>query len=149
LIIAKKNPKQIKGFNDLKRQDITFVNRQKGSGTRVLLDLELYKRGIDPSKVKGYKHEVDNHLAVAMSVERGEADVGLGIQAAAKSEKLDFISLLKERYDLVIPIKKYKSNSISELMKIITSDEFAEVIANIGGYDTSETGSVSFSSHIS
>jgi molybdate-binding protein/DNA-binding transcriptional regulator YhcF (GntR family) len=149
LIIARNNPKQIKGFDDLRRNGIIFINRQKGSGTRVLLDLELRKLGVESSDVMGYKQEVDTHLAVAMAVSRGEADVGLGIQAAANSDSLDFIPLLKERYDLVIPIEKYKSNSIGELMKIISSKDFEEVIANIGGYDTSETGSISFSSRIS
>lgn len=144
LIVAKNNPKQIKSFDDLRRQDLTLINRQRGSGTRVLLDLELGKLRIESSKVNGYLHEVDTHLAVAMSVSRGEADVGLGIQTAANSDKLNFVPLLKERYDLVIPIKKYKSKSITEIIKIITSKDFEKLISNIGGYDTSQTGSISF-----
>jgi molybdate-binding protein/DNA-binding transcriptional regulator YhcF (GntR family) len=149
LILAKNNPKQIKSFDDLRRHDVTLINRQRGSGTRVLLDFELHKLGIDPSRVKGYKREVDTHLAVAMSVSRGEADIGLGIQAAADSNELDFLPLLKERYDLVIPKEKYRSKAIAALLEIIKSADFKGVVANIGGYDTSQTGSISFSSHIS
>jgi|WetSurMetagenome_2_1015567.scaffolds.fasta_scaffold29929_1 molybdate-binding protein/DNA-binding transcriptional regulator YhcF (GntR family) len=144
LMVAKNNPKHINGFNDLKRDDVTFVNRQKGSGTRVLLDFELRKAGIDPSEVNGYDRETDTHFAVANSVLRGEADVGLGIKAAADASELDFLSIVKERYDLVIPVEKYRVGLIAILLDIATSADFKSVVANVGGYDTSQTGSVTF-----
>ncbi len=144
LMFAKGNPKGISSFNDLGRSDITFVNRQKGSGTRVLLDFELRRHGIDPLRVSGYKHQMDNHLAVAMSISRGEADVGLGIQAAADANELDFLPILRERYDLIIPIENYRSKLITLLLEIVASTDFKTVVANLGGYDTSQTGSVTF-----
>jgi molybdate-binding protein/DNA-binding transcriptional regulator YhcF (GntR family) len=142
LMFARNNPKHIAGFNDLQRNDVTFVNRQKGSGTRVLLDFELRKHGIDPSTVKGYEREMDTHLAVAMSISHSEADVGLGIQAAAQASELDFLPLLKERYDVVIPLEKYNNKPVSALLDIIMDADFKAVVANVGGYDTSQTGSV-------
>ena len=126
LFLAKGNPKRIRSLEDLRRKDITLINRQPGSGTRVLLDFELHKLGIEPSKVNGYKHEVNTHMAVALGISHGEADVGLGIQPAADSNELDFIPLLKEQYDLVIPKEKCKSKAISALLKIIKSCGFQE-----------------------
>jgi putative molybdopterin biosynthesis protein len=144
LMVARGNPENISGFEDLERDDITFVNRQKGSGTRVLLDFELRKHGIDPSRIRGYEHETDTHLAVAMSVSHDKADVGLGIQAAADTNELDFIPLLRERYDLVIPMENYRSKLIAPLLEIVVSTDFKAVVANIGGYDISQTGSTTF-----
>ncbi len=144
LMFAKGNPKGISGFEDLGRSDITFVNRQQGSGTRVLLDFELRKHGIDPLLVKGYKRQVDTHLAVAMSISHSEADVGLGIQAAADANELDFLPILRERYDLIIPIENYRSKLITLLLEIVASTDFKAIVANIGCYDTSQTGSTTF-----
>jgi len=117
-----------------------FVNRQEGSGTRVLLDIELKRHGISPSEVRGYEKELETHLAVAISVAHGEADVGLGIEAVARTCNLGFIPMFKEKYDLVIPVKSYKSQLLSPLLEIIASEDFRKVVANVGGYDTSQTG---------
>ncbi len=144
LMFASGNPKQIKGLEDLRRPDVTIVNRQKGSGTRVLLDLRLRQHGILPSEVKGYGRELDTHLAVATSIARGEADVGLGIEAAANTCDLGFLPLFRERYDLVIPIANYRSKLLSPLLEIIPSEDFKKVVDNAGGYDTSQTGARTF-----
>jgi len=144
LIITKGNPKNITSLEDLKRDDITIINRQKGSGTRVLLDFELRKCGIESSSIKGYEREVDTHLATAISISHGEADVGMGIQAAADSDNLDFIPLSRERYDLVIPFENYRSKLIEPLLETITSPDFKAVVTNMGGYDTSQMGSTAF-----
>lgn len=144
LMLAKNNPKQIEGFYDLQRQDISFVNRQKGSGTRVLLDLELNKRGIPSREVHGYDRELETHIAVATSIAHDEADVGLGIEAAANSCQLGFLPLFRERYDLVIPLENYRGKLLSPLLEIITSDEFIEIVRRVGGYDISETGATTF-----
>jgi molybdate-binding protein/DNA-binding transcriptional regulator YhcF (GntR family) len=143
-IVAKGNPKNILNLEDLKRSDITFVNRQKGSGTRVWLDYKLRELGILPNNIKGYLHELDTHLAVAMSIVRGDADVGLGIQAAANSCNLDFIPATKERFDLVIPIKNYNSATFASLIEIVQGTEFKKVVNEMGGYDTSQTGDTVF-----
>jgi putative molybdopterin biosynthesis protein len=144
LMFAKNNPKQVQGLEDLRRPDITFVNRQKGSGTRVLLDLQLRQHGILPSEVEGYERTLDTHLAVALSIAKSEADAGLGIEAAARACDVDFLPLFRERYDLVIPVEKYKSKLLSPLWEIIASDDFRAVVSNVGGYDTSQTGETSF-----
>ncbi|MFC1933655.1 substrate-binding domain-containing protein [Chloroflexota bacterium] len=144
LMFARSNPKQVKGLEDLGRNDITFVNRQKGSGTRVLLDFQLRQHGILPSDVNGYEQELDTHLAVATSIGRGEADAGLGIEAAAHACGLGFLPLFRERYDLVIPLANYRSQLLSPLLEIINSNEFRNVVSRMGGYDTSETGTVTF-----
>jgi molybdate-binding protein/DNA-binding transcriptional regulator YhcF (GntR family) len=144
LMFAAGNPLQIKGIDDLNRHDITFVNRQNGSGTRVLLDRVLRQNGIKPAEVRGYEHEMDTHLAVAGEIARGKADVGLGIQAAATTCNLGFLRLFRERYDLVIPMENYNSELLKPLLEIIRSDDFRKVINNVGGYDTSETGTTTF-----
>ena len=139
-MLAKGNPKNINKLEDLNRSDINFVNRQKGSGTRVWLDYKLRELGIQPNSINGYKRELDTHLAVAMTISRGQADAGLGIQAAANSCNLDFIPLTKERFDLVIPIDKYKSRLFAPLLEIIKSQDFKQVVNEMGGYDISQTG---------
>src|SRR5690606_19606426 len=103
LMLAPGNPKKIRGIEDLRRPDVSLINRQKGSGTRILLDQELRQLAISPSDVRGYQHEAGTHLAVAQAVSRGEADAGLGIEAAARACHVDFLPLHRERYDLVIP----------------------------------------------
>jgi len=143
-MFAKGNPKQIRGLEDLRRPEVTMVNRQKGSGTRVLLDFKLRESGIPPGDIKGYQHEEDTHLAVAGSIARGEADVGLGIEAAARSRGTDFLPLFRERYDLVILVEKCRSKPVLSLLKIIKGEEFRKVVAEMGGYDTSETGTTVF-----
>ncbi len=138
------NPKHLKGLEDLRHSDITMVNRQKGSGTRVLLDLKLRELGIQPDKIQGYHNEQDTHLAVATAIAEGKADVGLGIEATARSCNLDFIYLFRERYDLVTPAEKYKSKPVSYLVEMVKSQGFKKAVNQIGGYDTSETGNTNF-----
>jgi molybdate-binding protein/DNA-binding transcriptional regulator YhcF (GntR family) len=144
LMFAAGNPKQIKGLGDLINPDLTFVNRQKGSGTRVLLELQLKKQGIVTSDIKGYDHELDTHLAVASTIAQGKADTGLGIEAAALGYDLDFLPLFRERYDLVIPEPNYHSKLFAPLLSIISSDEFKNIVDRTGGYDTSQTGTTTF-----
>lgn len=144
LMFAAGNPKRIKGLEDLKRSDVRMLNRQKGSGTRVLLDFQLQQLGIVAGDVQGYETEVDTHLAVADGVARGEADVGLGIEAAAGACGADFLPLFRERYDLVIPMEIYRSKRLSRLLEIVASQDFRKVVAETGGYDTSQTGATTF-----
>jgi molybdate-binding protein/DNA-binding transcriptional regulator YhcF (GntR family) len=143
-MVAKGNPKNITGLEDLSRADVTFSNRQKGSGTRVWLDYKLRELGILPHSIKGYARELDTHIAVAMSIVRGEADVALGIQAAANSCNLDFLPATKERFDLVIPVNNYRSQLFAPILDIIQSDEFKKVVDEMGGYDTAQTGDTVF-----
>jgi putative molybdopterin biosynthesis protein len=142
LMVRKGNPKNIHTLEDLTRKDVLYVNRQKGSGTRVLLDYELKRRGLDASKIRGYEREEFTHTAVAATVASGAADAALGILAAARALGLDFVPLLKERYDLVIPRVYYESALLQPLLDLIRSDEFQRQVQALGGYDTSETGKV-------
>jgi putative molybdopterin biosynthesis protein len=144
LMFAAGNPKRIKGLADLGRPDVTLINRQKGSGTRILLDQELPRLGILPSGVKGYTHEVDTHIAVARGIAQGKADVGLGIEAAARASQIDFLPLYRERYDLVMPIENHRSKKLAPLLKVIASRDFQQAVTEAGGYDTSQTGTTTF-----
>ncbi len=142
LIVAPGNPLAVTHLGDLRRPDIAFVNRQRGSGTRVLLDYKLAELGIDPSEIRGYDREEYTHLAVAASVAAGGADTGLGILSAARALDVDFVPLMSEQYDLVAPREFYDSDLLRPLFELIRSDAFRVAVDALGGYDTSSTGSV-------
>jgi putative molybdopterin biosynthesis protein len=143
LIVPRGNPKGIKGFEDLAREDVVFVNRQAGAGTRLLTDLYLKRLKIDPKNVKGYDHEEFTHMAVAAAVLSGAADTGLGVLSAAQALQLDFISVAQERYDLAIPEEFYDLPMMRALLAIIREDKaFRGQIVAMGGYGISEMGKV-------
>ncbi|RLB94042.1 MAG: molybdopterin biosynthesis protein, partial [Deltaproteobacteria bacterium] len=142
LIVPKGNPKRIKGIEDLQRDDITFVNRQAGSGTRILLDFRLGQLDIRPEAIRGYEQEEFTHMSVAVAVLSGAADTGLGIYAAAKALGLDFIPIVEEEYDLVIPEEFFGDEKIEFMMEIIQSEAFKELVRKLGGYETSKTGTL-------
>ncbi|MEK7735938.1 MAG: substrate-binding domain-containing protein, partial [Nitrospirota bacterium] len=145
LLVLKGNPKNIKGFEDLMRDDVIFINRQSGSGTRLLTDKHLRELGIKPEGVKGYEREEYTHMGVASAVLTGIADTGLAILASAKALGLDFIPVAKERYDLAIPFEFYDTDMIRALLSIIREDnEFRDMVANLGGYDVSDMGKVMY-----
>ncbi len=142
LIVAPGNPKGIKGLADLARDDVRYVNRQRGAGTRVLLDYHLEKLGIEPGNVKGYQREEYTHLAVAVAVQSGAVDCGLGIAAAAHALRLDFIPFEKERYDLVIPRIHYDSDLLQPLFDLIQGPNLRRVVDELPGYDTTHMGDI-------
>ncbi|MHC2995831.1 MAG: molybdopterin biosynthesis protein [Candidatus Atribacteria bacterium] len=142
IMVKKRNPKNIKELNDLTRENIKFINRQKGSGTRILLDYLLKKRGINPFNINGYFKEEFTHLMVASAVATGNVDAGLGILSAAKAFYLDFIPVAKERYDIIIPKEWYTSLRIQKLLSIIRSEKFKKKVLSLGGYDLSQCGKV-------
>ncbi|MEK7338082.1 MAG: molybdopterin biosynthesis protein [candidate division NC10 bacterium] len=142
LIVPKGNPKGIRTLEDLTRPDLQFINRQRGSGTRILLDYQCKQRGIPPAKIPGYAREEYTHLNVAAAVRSGAADCGLGILAAARALDLDFVPLLKERYDLVIPRTHYEAPLLAPLLALIRGPEFKAAVAALGGYDVSRMGAV-------
>lgn len=141
-MVAPGNPRNITGIRDLARRDVMFVNRQSGSGTRVLLDYELGRAGIHREQVLGYRHEEYTHLNVAMAIVSEAADVGLGIRAAADALSLDFIPLTKERYDLVIPTAHLEDEKICLLLETVRSRDFQAKVVELGGYEVEETGKV-------
>ncbi|RLB42562.1 MAG: molybdopterin biosynthesis protein [Deltaproteobacteria bacterium] len=140
LIVAKGNPKRIQGLEDLAREDVSFVNRQPGSGTRVLLDFKLEQAGIDPRGIRGYDHEEFTHMAVAVDVVSGAADCGMGIYAAAKALDLDFIPIESEQYDLVIPLELLDQPNIQAVLERVRSEPFRKRVKSLGGYDPSKSG---------
>lgn len=145
LLVLKGNPKNIKDFKDLVRDDVIFVNRQSGSGTRLLTDKCLKELRIDSNNIKGYEHEEYTHMGVASAVLTGVADTGLAILASAKALNLDFIPVARERYDLLITRKTFESEMMQCLMEIIMKDnEFKETVKNLGGYDISDMGKIIF-----
>lgn len=142
-IVKKGNPKDIKGFEDLLREDIVFINRQRGSGTRLLTDKYLRQMNIEPSRIKGYEREEYTHMSVASAVLTGIADVGVGILAAARALNLDFIPVAKERYDLIIPSDFIELDPIKALIDIILNDKgFRDAVMSLGGYDCTDMGKV-------
>lgn len=145
LIVKKGNPKNIRGFEDLTRKDIVFINRQAGSGTRLLLDKALGELNISPTQIIGYEKEEYTHMGVAAAVLAGRADVGLGIFSSAQALDLDFIPVAEERYDLLIPQEFIELPIIQALLNVIREDkEFRKTVLNLGGYDTRDMGKVVF-----
>jgi putative molybdopterin biosynthesis protein len=140
LFVQRGNPKKVKGLDDLLRRDITFINRQKGSGTRILLDHTLKTLSLKPDQITGYEKEEFTHMAVASTVASGIADAGLGILPAAKAMNLDFIPIAKERYDVIIPSIYFAEEKIQKVVETIRSKEFRTMVSRMGGYDVSRTG---------
>ena len=127
---------------DLIRPELRFINWQRGAGTRLLLDYLLKKNGLKADQVQGYEREEYTHMAVAVNVFSGTADVGLGILAAARALRLDFIPLLPERYDLVVPETTFADSRFQVLLEVVRSREFQEAAASLGGYDLKDCGTV-------
>ncbi|NMS90326.1 helix-turn-helix transcriptional regulator [Clostridioides difficile] len=141
--VAKGNPKEIKTWEDLTRPNITLVNREKGAGTRVLLDGKLRLLNFNGNYIKGYENEELSHLGVASTVSRGIADVGLGNEKAAlQVNNIDFIPLHKERYDLVIKKEDLQNPVYQTIINIINSAEFKAELQGIGGYDLTDIGKI-------
>lgn len=142
LIVRRGNPKGIRSLQDLLREDVIFINRQRGAGTRVLLDYHLNSMKIEPNQVHGYDDEEYTHLAVAAAVASGRADCGLGIPAAAQALELDFVPLFHERYDLVIPQVHAESDLLRPLFELLESQLFQNAVEALPGYDTRIMGTL-------
>jgi len=136
------NPKNLRSLADLTRPDVTFVNRQRGAGTRLLLDYHLDLMGIAPATIRGYNQEEYTHLAVAAAVASGRADCGLGIAAAAQALGLDFVPLFQERYDLVIPRQHADSERLTPIFDVLADSRFRQAVASLPGYDVTPMGQV-------
>jgi putative molybdopterin biosynthesis protein len=142
LIIRKGNPKGIKNTGDLVRDDVSFINRQQGSGTRILLDYKLREGNIDASLINGYDNEEYTHMNVAVSILNGTADAGLGIMAAASALDLDFIPVVKEQYDLIFPSSFLDDPKIQLFLDIVRSKDFRERVKKLGGYNPDKSGNL-------
>ncbi|MWV47187.1 excisionase family DNA-binding protein [Paenibacillus sp. HJL G12] len=145
LYVQKGNPFGLEAWSDLSRPGLRFMNREKGSGARVLLDEQLRLHGITPQQLTGYELEQTNHIGVAAKVASGEADVGVGIEkAAAIVGQVDFIPLIEERYDLVMLKTAENLPWIQSLLDILRSDGFRKELQAIAGYDLTRTGEILF-----
>ena len=143
-IVKKGNPKSIHGIDDLARPQVRFVNRQEGSGTRVLLDSLLQNRGIDGRLINGYPVQKTTHSEIAYEVAEDHADVGIGLEAAARSYGLDFEFLTLERYDLVVRPATYELPAIQKMIQWLQGVEFRTLLNRLGGYEYPESGRVSW-----
>jgi molybdate-binding protein len=142
LILSRGNPKEVKGLSDLTRKGIRTINRQPGSGTRHYFDLELAKLGIRPEEINGYEDTVPTHLEVGLKVLRKETDAGVATKTVAQLLGLDFVPLVRERFDILIPKTRFFSQPIQILLGIIGSREFRNRVEAMGGYDASESGRI-------
>ncbi|MEA3349446.1 MAG: molybdopterin biosynthesis protein [Chloroflexota bacterium] len=142
LILTQGNPKGIQSLGDLTNPEVRFTNRQRGAGTRVLLDYHLKKLGIQSEEINGYSHQEYTHLNVAAAVASGRADCGLGIAAAAHALDLDFVPLFQERYDLIIPQEFVDQDLLAPLMDVLADPDFRAMVASLPGYDLSPMGEV-------
>ena len=141
--VEKGNPLNIKSFKDLTNKNIKFINREKGSGVRVLLDEKLRLLNIDPNSINGYYNEENSHLAVASTVGRGDANIGLGNKKASMQvETIDFIPLQTERYDLIIKKSDLNNPIYKSIISILSSEKFKNELQGIGGYDLKDLGKI-------
>ncbi|QRP50192.1 molybdopterin biosynthesis protein [Amycolatopsis sp. FDAARGOS 1241] len=140
LLVAPGNPLGLKGIDDLAQPGVRYVNRQRGAGTRALLDHELARRGLDPAAISGYAREEHTHLAVAAAVAAGRADTGLGILAAARAFGLGFVPVAQEPYDLVLRAADASGDLLAPLWDLLESPGFRDSIEGLGGYSCAETG---------
>ncbi|NMF06455.1 substrate-binding domain-containing protein [Clostridium beijerinckii] len=139
--VPKGNPNKITNWKDLIKQDISMINREKGSGIRILLDEKLRVNNINREQIKGYNVEKQSHSAVARSIARGEGNVGIGNEKAAKQvDGIDFIKIQEERYDLVIKESDLKYPIYQLIIRTIQSEEFKREIESLGGYDLKDIG---------
>lgn len=142
LMVPKGNPLKIKGYEDLVREDVRFVNRQPGAGTRVLLDYRLGRLRLDPADIAGYDNAVTTHMNVAQAVRAGDADTGLGAYSAALALGLDFIETDSEEYDFLVRQADLEDPRIVRLIEVLRSEDFQTQVTARGGYDTKDTGKV-------
>jgi putative molybdopterin biosynthesis protein len=147
LMLEEKNKARISSLEDLAGDNIVFVNRQKGAGTRLYLDYMLKKKGINPADITGYGREEYDHLSVAAAVKAGGADTGLGIRAAAEALGLEFIPLTRESYELAVPASFYNTPKCRALLEVIGSDAFRNAVEKMGGYDLTRSGEIVWRSH--
>ena len=141
-MVAKGNPLNIQKFSDIAREGIRYVNRQKGSGTRILTDYLCKQDNLDTAAIYGYDREELTHTSVAAQIVSGSADAGMGIYSAAKLYDLDFIPICIEEYDLIIPDHAWDTPMVQQLIATLKSDAFKEKILSLGGYTVENPGEI-------
>lgn len=142
LLLASGNPKRIRSIRDLARPELRFVNRQTGSGTRIYLDQELTRARLSAQRIAGYDDTVSTHMQAGLRVLRGEADVTLATRTTAELLKLNFLSLTRERFDILVRKERFFTPAMQTLLGIVGSREFRERIGDLGGYEVTEAGRI-------
>lgn len=148
IIIRKENKDKIQGLTDIVINKLKFVNRQRGSGTRILFDYKLKELRINPKDINGYEREEFTHLSVAAAVANGDVDCGIGIYSASKIMKMDFVPLAQECYDIAVPVKYLELPIVKEFISTIRSNEFKSKLDELGGYDYSDIGEIIFTEEV-
>lgn len=145
LMVRKGNPLAITGFDDIATRGFSFINRQNGSGTRLLTDKIVHDQHIDPSTIQGYDHEEYTHMGVAAAIAGGSVDTGMGIRAAAEALSLDFVPVTEERYDLILPLQYRDDSKVATVLHFMKNDlSFHEKVQTLGGYDLRDCGKVMY-----
>jgi putative molybdopterin biosynthesis protein len=144
-VVAPNNPLGIKGFEDLSRKGIRLINRQKGAGTRTLIDYHLDKLGIDPSGIEGYQNETYTHMEVGLSVLSKESDIGVATIAIADLLGLFFIPITLERFDMIVDQRTFFDHGVQALIEVVRSDDFRGRVARLGNYDFKDSGKILYS----
>ncbi len=147
LLVAPAAEGKVKEIKDLTKQGIRFINRQEGAGTRIFLDQELSRAGIDPENINGYENEVNTHMEVALAVIAGNADAGLGTVSVARMFGLPFVPLTRESFDMVLGQETFFMTPIQAFMEILKTCEVQDSVKFLGNYDFSEAGKIIYSAH--
>jgi putative molybdopterin biosynthesis protein len=142
MIVAAGNPKGISNLDDLVREDITFINRNRGSGTRIWLEYRLRDRGIKLESISGYAQVTNSHSGISHAISTGAADVGIGLFAAADEKGLDFIPIFEEQYDLVFPTEILQEKDTQAMLDLLVSSKYRSSIDKLKGYRTQNTGNL-------
>ena len=141
--VAEGNPKEIQGWRDLARRDVSILNRRLGSSSRILLDGQMHRMGLSRSMVNGYEREMKSHLTVAAAIAGGEADLAIGTERISRQiDGLDFIPLLQERYDLAVHREFLETSEGEELLEILRSDAFRQEVQSLSGNDYRDLGRI-------
>ncbi len=138
LIIPAGNPKQVRSIADMTRPDVLMVNRQEGSGTRVLFDALLEKEGISPDGIRGFDNAVNTHYELALLVHRGDADVGIGIESAARTLGLDFVPIMEENYDIALLQEYLNMRQVRMALDYMATGNFRKKVETLAGYDMTD-----------
>jgi len=146
-LAAARNPFHIRGFDDLTQKGLRFINRQKGSGTRVLLDYDLKKSRISASEISGYEKEVYTHFEVGLSILSKEADVGIGTIAVSKLLGLSFVPITRESFDMLMDQSTFFEKGIQAFIEVLNSKRFRTRVERLGSYDFKDSGKILYSKH--
>jgi len=144
-VVDHKNPLRIRGFEDLAKKEVRLINRQKGSGTRILLDHHLKRLKIQASRIQGYEKEVYTHFEVGLSILSKEADVGIATIAVSKLLGLAFIPITQERFDMILDQSTFFEKGIQAFIEILNSQEFRNRVERLGNYDFKDSGKILYS----